>query len=191
MISLAESKTRSEWSAPDRWSESSRTDEVSHSRTLVRIKFPSVLKLFQATSPLRPPWKAIRIRQNIHFARLTVRINLHKTHMLCWVARKCRLRASRDTQSHERDAQTLKNESAYFRGSSPVRILESLYRFMPMIPNTENERGESESRLLSETSVWSPLTASPSSIYYKDRAASGDALSIRREAGFGVLKALI
>lgn len=54
--------------------------------------------------------------------------------------------------------------------SSRSGILGNLYRFMPAISSTPERKRERVS--VSETSVWSPLTASRSSIYYKDRAAS-------------------
>lgn len=86
--------------------------------------------------------------------------------------------SSSGTEGRGEGMQTLKNGSVYPH-SDRIRlgILENLYRFMPTISG----RGRGWD---SETSVWSTLTASPSSIYYKDRSAPRDALSIRREAGF-------
>lgn len=106
--------------------------------------------------------------------------------MLGLDARKCTLCAVPRTRRPYGDANSEKRVCISWR-IDRRGILENLYRFMPAISGRA-ERGvkgrERERRLVSETSVWSPLTASPSSIYYKDRAASRDALSIRREAGF-------
>lgn len=70
----------------------------------------------------------------------------------------------------------------------PIRIesgSESLKIYIDLCRRYRGEGGVGGRRGWdSETSVWSTLTASPSSIYYKDRSAPRDALSIRREAGF-------
>lgn len=76
--------------------------------------------------------------------------------------------------------------SLYILANRPVRNPRKFISIYASDIKHAREK-EREKELVSETSVWSPLTASPSSIYYKDRAASADALSIRRKARFDSL----
>ena len=122
---------------------------------------------------LRP----IRIQGNIHFARLTIRISRHKTHMLGSRMRvnarnflPLSLSLSFSLASSCGNGKLWKTSLYILAESSGSGILGNLYRFMPAISSTRERERKRVS--VSETSVWSPLTASRSSIYYKDRAAS-------------------
>lgn len=82
-------------------------------------ELPDVLKL--SSIPYVARLRAIRIRRNIHFARLTIRISRHKTHMLwmhAWIARHSVCTHPPPTKERrKRGMQTLKNGSVY-----PARI---------------------------------------------------------------------
>lgn len=116
--------------------------------------------------PLRG--SAIRIRRNIHFARLTIRISRHKTHMLwmhAWIAlRPVCTQPPPTEERRRRGVQTLKNGSVY-----PARIesgSESLKIYIDLCRRYRDESGrgkarrrregrggEGEDGLVSETSV--------------------------------------